>query len=115
MQQQAYQSNQQPARTSIRSTVQGQTPEAVIQAVCEALKVNKDDLLGPERSGKLKVARRIAIGLILMADPMITLKQVGQIFSRNHTTIIYNRDQFYDQNGIDRELTNKVKMVTYLF
>jgi chromosomal replication initiation ATPase DnaA len=111
---QSYQTHQQPARTNVRSTVQGQTPEAIIQAVCEALKVNKADLLGPERSGKLKVARRIAIGLILMADPMITLKVVGQMFGRNHTTIIYNRDQFYDQNGTNRELTNKVKMVTYL-
>jgi chromosomal replication initiation ATPase DnaA len=111
----SYQTTQHPARTSVRSTVQGQTPEKIIEAVCEALKVKRDDLLGPERSGKLKVARRIAIGLILMADPMITLKEVGQIFGRNHTTIIYNRDQFYDQNGTDRELTNKVKMVTYLF
>lgn len=112
---QSYQTHQQPARTSVRSTVQGQTPEAIIQAVCEALKVSKPDLVGPERTAKLKVARRISIGLILMSDPMITLKEVGKIFGRNHTTIIYNRDQFYDQNGSDREITNKVKMVTYLF
>lgn len=110
----SYQTTQQPTRTSVRSTVQGQTPEKIIEAVCEALKVNRDDLIGPRRSGQLKVARRIAIGLILMADTEIRLKQVAKIFGRNHTTIIYNRDQFYDQNGIDRELTNKVKMVTYL-
>lgn len=110
---QSYQTTQQPARTSIRSTVQGQTPEKIIEAVCEALKIKRDDLLGPERSGQLKVARRIAIGLILMADPEIRLKQVAKIFGRNHTTIIYNRDQFYNQHGNDRELTNKVKMVTY--
>lgn len=111
----SYQTTQQPARTSVRSTVQGQTPNNIIEAVCEALKVKRDDLLGPKRSVQIKVARRIAIGLILMSDPMITLKEVGQMFGRNHTTIIYNRDQFYDQNGTDRELTNKVKMVTYLF
>jgi chromosomal replication initiation ATPase DnaA len=112
---QSYQTHQQPARTSVRSTVQGQTPEAIIQAVCEALKVNKHDLLGPNRSQQFKVARRIAIGLILMSDAQITLKEVGSMFNRSHATIIYNRDQFYDQNGTSRELTNKVKMVTYLF
>lgn len=111
----SYQTAQQPTRTSIRSTVQGQAPENIIGAVCEALKIKRDDLFGPKRSAQLKVVRRIAIGLILISDPMITLKEVGQMFGRNHTTIIYNRDQFYDHNGTDRELTNKVKMVTYLF
>lgn len=95
--------------------VKGTSTEQIIQAVCEALKVKREDLTGPGRSGKLKVARRIAIGLILTSDPMITLKQVGETFNRNHSTIIYNREQFYNQNGTDRELTNKVKMVTYLF
>jgi chromosomal replication initiation ATPase DnaA len=110
----SYQTTQQPTRTNVRNTVKGQTPDKIIEAVCEALKVNRDDLLGPERTARLKVARRIAIGLILMSDPEIRLKQVAKIFGRNHTTIIYNRDLFYDQNGNDRELTNKVKMVTYL-
>ena len=95
--------------------IKGENPETIIQAVCKALNIERKDLTGQRRTGKLREARRIAIGLMLVADSRLRLKEVGKIFSRNHTSVIYNREVFEFQNGFDRDFTKKVNAVMQLF
>jgi chromosomal replication initiation ATPase DnaA len=86
-------------------------PEVIITAVCEALEVSRTDLVGPRRFDDLSQARHIAIRLMMLANPRLTLKQVGRIFSRHHSTVINSITVYDELMETSKEFRQKVALV----
>lgn len=101
-------------RCNFINKVKESEPSAIIKAVCQALDIDERALLSSRRDKPTCEARCIAMYLILNANPELTLKYVGYIFKRDHSTVIYNRDLFEDLNGRDRNFTIKINKVKQL-
>jgi chromosomal replication initiator protein len=86
-------------------------PERIIEIVCEVLKVDKQQFLSPLRKREVSEARSIAIGIILQSCVKLTLKSIGAMLNRDHSTIIYARDTFNVLYKSDKSFTNKVNEV----
>jgi chromosomal replication initiation ATPase DnaA len=84
---------------------------AILSAVCITLKINEHNVLSMSRKRQHAEARCISIGLILQVNKSITLVQIGKLFNRDHSTVIYNRNLFNDLNNTDKAFTNKVNEV----
>jgi chromosomal replication initiator protein len=72
--------------------------EQVIRTVCEVLKADKRKVLTPNRSKNLVFARNMCYFIFRRYFSM-TLKEIGQSFDRDHTTVIHGIQTF--QNDID--------------
>ena len=72
--------------------------EQVIRTVCEVLKADKLKVLTPNRSKNLVFARNMCYFIFRRYFSM-TLKEIGQSFDRDHTTVIHGIQTF--QNDID--------------
>lgn len=95
----------------VRHNIKETDPELIIHAVCDCLKVTRDELVGPCRKRELTEARYIAIGLILTSNAKIKLKEVAQMFNRDHSTIIYARNTYDDLLETGKEFKKKVTLV----
>jgi chromosomal replication initiator protein len=85
----------------------------VIDAVCKALNVSKSDLLGKCRVRDLAIARQIAMYLIRKYHGL-TLKNIGKLFNKDHSTVIYSCEMVEELNGIDKVFTDKINKVLKL-
>lgn len=85
--------------------------EQVIETVCEALGMSRNELVSPVRKRHLAEGRCIAIGIILARIPSFGLKRLGRIFNRDHSTAIHCRDLYNDLYGSDKEFTYKANLV----
>jgi len=72
--------------------------EQVIKTVCEVLKADRSKVLTPNRSKSLVFARNMCYFIFRRYFSM-TLKEIGQAFDRDHTTIIHGIMTF--QNDIE--------------
>jgi len=88
--------------------------DSIISATCEVLSVDRELVFTRLKKRHVVDARCIAIGLILQVNPDMRLKQLGAIFGRDHSTIIYNRDLFKDLYNRNLEFTQKVNAVLKL-
>lgn len=88
--------------------------QTIINITSAILGIELDQLYSPNRKREVSEARCIAIGLIFSVNETVTLKQIGKIFNRDHSTIIYNRDLFNDLMGIDKGFTEKANQVLKL-
>ncbi len=61
----------------------------VIAVVGEVLAVSPDGMLGRSRRRNVALARRIAM-FLLHTDFHLSLREIGQIFHRHHTTVLSN-------------------------
>lgn len=86
-------------------------PIGIISAVCEMLNVNETDLKSSTRKREVVEARYIAMTLILIANPEMKLKDVGDIFNRDHSTIIYARETYNKLIASDKRFQDKVALV----
>lgn len=89
----------------------------VIDFVCEALELNRKDVVSSSRKRPFSEARFIAIGIMKEAQSCLSLVKIGKIFGgRNHATIINANKTYEDLYGTDRDFTNKVNRVKeYMF
>ena len=62
--------------------------EQVIKTVCEVLKADRSKVLTPNRSKSLVFARNMCYFIFRRYFSM-TLKEIGQAFDRDHTTVIH--------------------------
>jgi chromosomal replication initiation ATPase DnaA len=99
---------------SFRFQIKEGGPDEIIEAVSQGLRVSKDTLLGPSRKREVSEARFICFGMILLANPNMTLKELGKLFSRDHSTIIYGREVYNTLVGHDKVFQNKVLRVKQL-
>jgi chromosomal replication initiator protein len=86
-------------------------PELIIKAVCETFGLTPEILTGPERKRIHTEPRQIAIALILHANPKMTLKQIGKMFNRDHSTVVYSREVYNDLIENNAEFQKKVALV----
>lgn len=72
--------------------IRGESTEAimkeVMELVCKSYSVTEKELTGPSRLKHISQARHAFCYLCVKLDPMITLKQVGTLLSRDHSTVI---------------------------
>lgn len=62
--------------------------QEVMDIVCKAFSVTEDEVRGPNRVKRIAHARHAYCYLCNKLDPMITLKEVGDTISRDHSTVI---------------------------
>jgi hypothetical protein len=62
--------------------------QEVIDIVCKAFGVTEEEVRGPNRIKRIAHARHAYCYLCNKLDPMITLKEVGDTISRDHSTVI---------------------------
>lgn len=86
-------------------------PKGIINAVCEILTLKESDLKGASRKREVVEARYIAIALIFIANPEMKLKEVGETFNRDHSTILYARSTYEKLLASDKSFQNKVALV----
>ena len=81
--------------------------EDIINCVCNFYKVNKNEILGKRKNKEFVLPRQVAMFLIL---DMMTLPQVtvGNLFGRDHATVIYARDKIDKQIKTDSKLSTEV-------
>lgn len=87
--------------------------DAIMMAVCVALRVEKKALIGRGRPRELVEARHIAFYLMRKLTGL-TLTQIGEIFNRDHSTVIYGIETCEDLMEVDIPFQRKVYRVKSL-
>jgi len=74
------------------SNKQNLTAERIIDCVCRYFSVKKEDLLGKKKNKEIVEPRQICMYTIcnLLDMPLLS---IGQLFDRDHTTVIHARDK----------------------
>ena len=85
------------------------TPDDVINNICAVFGVEKYDLWSSSRTADLTMYRQIAMFDIKANKPSITLKGLGRIFNRDHTTVIYSIKQYEDRIIYDKGFKHAVE------
>lgn len=98
-------------RMLFKAGITTDNPQEIIVHTCNMLNLDYADVLSRKRDKALVTARMIAIGLTCKCN-LYTLKEIGKVFNRDHSTIIYNRDTFNDLVEIkDRYFLGKLNKV----
>lgn len=98
-------------RMLFKAGITTDNPQEIIVHTCNMLNLDYADVLSRKRDKALVTARMIAIGLTCKCN-LYTLKEIGRVFNRDHSTIIYNRDTFNDLVQIkDRYFLGKLNKV----
>lgn len=71
------------------------TPEKIIEIVCDYFNLTHEALKGKCRSKELVHARHVIFYFIRRHTSM-TLKSTGQLFNRDHTTVIHGLENLND-------------------
>ena len=89
------------------------TVDVILESVEEFFKIKAEDLFGKSRKKNVNLARQIAIYLIrqLLNEPY---EAIGEIFNRNHTTIMYSNDQIELKLKEERDLAEEVEAIRKL-
>lgn len=79
------------------------TEQAVLQAVCQRFGVTTQDILGDQRSREVLMARQVAMYL-LRERAQLPLQQIGQMFGKNHSTVLHAYNRVKTSLHKDKEL-----------
>lgn len=77
----------------------------IIDIVCERFDISHELLVSANRSATPKTARHIAIEII-RRKTKLTLKEVGNLFNRDHTTVIHSVQTIQDWRRFDLAFDN---------
>lgn len=69
--------------------------ESIINRVCECFKISVGELKSPCRKRHLAMARSVAMSEI-RSNTALTLAQIGKLFNRDHSSVIYAIDTHND-------------------
>ncbi|MEJ5251816.1 MAG: chromosomal replication initiator protein DnaA [Chthonomonadetes bacterium] len=81
------------------------TEQAVLQAVCQRFGLTTQDILGDQRSREVLMARQIAMYL-LREKAQLPLQQIGQMFGKNHSTVLHACNRVRSSLHRDAEITS---------
>ncbi len=81
------------------------TEQAVLQAVCQRFGLTTQDILGAQRRREVLMARQIAMYL-LRERARMPLQQIGQIFGKNHSTVLHACNRVKTSIHKDKEITS---------
>ncbi len=89
------------------------TPEKILETVCRYFVIDEKDLTGRKRNKEIVEPRQVCIYL-MWSQLAIPLTTIGQIFGRDHTTIIHARDKIMEQlknNGQMKKTINDITLM----
>jgi chromosomal replication initiator protein len=90
--------------------------EMAITIASNELSVNFEDVIGKRRFREITTARQYAVALILTRFPGTTLSAIGEAMGgRDHSTIINQRDQFYDLYVTDDKYRDTYESIVPIF
>lgn len=80
----------------------------IIEHVCKFYNLKKDELLSRKRTKEIALARQVAMYLIL---DILGLPQdaIGNIFGKNHSTVIYARDTILEMIKKDKKFATNIE------
>ena len=81
----------------------------IIASVADAFMVSVDDLMGPRSFRTLAWARQAAY-LIIRKERGLSYPQIGQIFNRDHSTIIYGCRAAKQRKAYDADFAARYKV-----
>ena len=85
--------------------------DTIIDCVCEYFSLSRDEILGKKRNKEIVEPRQICMYIISQVLDM-PLLAIGQIFGRDHTTVIHARDkisQMIEENSRIKVAVNDIK------
>ena len=82
-------------------------PNKVIECVCKFYDIKKDDMLGRKRNQEFVIPRQVAMYLIDDLLP-VPLKAIGDIFGKNHATVIHARNKIAEDMANDKKFATRV-------
>ena len=88
----------------------GEVATEIIDVVCDKLMVDRELMLSTSRLRKVTLPRCIAMYYIRRYTAL-SLKKIGKIFGRDHSTVIYNIALFDDLLRFDAEFKHLVARV----
>lgn len=98
-------------RIMFKMGVNASDPRRIIDVACSTLGADPALIASPSRKQELVHSRHIAIFIILSLNTGMSLKRLGKIFNRDHSTMIASRDFVKNLYGFDKEFTAKVDLV----
>ena len=87
------------------------TPEAIIAETSRYYGLDEDALQGKRRSKNTAVARHISMYLIRSLTSM-SLENIGQLFEKNHSTVLYSIRKVEDMIKTDPETAAAIRDIT---
>lgn len=99
-----------PRRAFLKTIHKDQNQKALelIETICIYLKVDKDDLMSKLRKREVALARQTCM-YFLQKETTLTLKQIGRIFNRDHSTVIYGVQVVKDIRDTDPKFRLLIK------
>lgn len=82
-----------------------------ITIICKKLGISELDFYGKTRRRRICDARKIVAFNVLEKYPKIKLITLGNIMNKDHTTIIYQRDQYNFLYGNDTDFKNLADLI----
>ena len=79
----------------------------------EILNIDKEELLGKSRKGKIASIRNAVIGLL--RENRYTLVKIGEVFNRHHTTIMNAVEKHYSDLATSREYSGLYRKLKEAF
>jgi chromosomal replication initiation ATPase DnaA len=95
----------------IKKPKQINRPSLIISAVSSCTGVAAEDIIGPIKKREIVEARQLSIWLILHFEPKMTHREVGAIFSKDRTMVIYSRKQVENLMDTDKSFQRKFDLV----
>jgi chromosomal replication initiator protein len=86
------------------------TPERIIEAVCEHFKLSLKGLQGRSRVREFVYARHI-IFYLLRKHTKMSLKSAGELFGRDHTTVIHSVDTLNNLMYTEPDVRAEVELI----
>ena len=87
--------------------------DGIISAVCKYFMIDEKDLIGRKRNKEIVEPRQICIYL-MWSQLAIPLATIGQIFGRDHTTIIHARDKIMELQKTNKQIKKTLSEITNL-
>ncbi len=89
------------------ASISKMTQEKIFDIVSHYFSIDRKDLVGRKRNKEIVEPRQICIYL-MWTQLAIPLSTIGQIFGRDHTTIIHARDKIMEQVKSNKQMKNMI-------
>lgn len=86
------------------------TADKIITVVCEHLKLTVEQIRGKSRSKEFVYARHL-IFYFLRKHTTLTLKSAGELFNRDHTTVIHALENLQDIMDTEPPVKDEVELL----
>ena len=95
---------------NFKENIKNYSVETIISETAKYFNVSEKDILGTGRMKTIANARQVAIYMVRELTQN-SFPSIGQVFGKNHTTIIYACEQMQKQLKIDKHLCTAVEEI----